>query len=129
MALIERLDNFGLISEDSRRIIHSLYDPLSGTMRNITGGEFNLLTIKDPSAVLGNHWHEFGECFFFLGGGTLFMADRVTGERRDYKFTLGRGVYIPQGIAHALIGERGTMIVSRIEGVFSREKTHTYKLI
>ena len=93
------------IHEDARR---SLSEPYNGTF---IAKQIKLLKVKEKS-VLGNHFHPFGQFFFFMkGGGYYTFIDVITKEKKNYTAKKGDYIQIEKNIAHAGLLRKGTIII------------------
>ena len=91
--------------EDDRRILTEVFN---GTF---IAKQIKHLVIKQKS-VLGNHYHPFGQFFYFLkGGGFYNFIDIVTKEKKDYTAKKGDFIQIGKNIAHAGLLKKGTIII------------------
>jgi quercetin dioxygenase-like cupin family protein len=67
-----------------------------------------------PGSVMGNHYHLLTRVYFYLirGQVTIDILRLTDGERRTYTLHSGKGMYLDQGVAHAIrFEEEGEFIV------------------
>ena len=129
MAIDVEMEQIQLAHEDCRRRIESLHMGSDGRLTNIVGGEVAIFTIKDPSLVLGNHYHDYVEFLACLSGkGKLTLEDIHTNKREYFAFEKRNEIYIPKEMGIALQAEAGTQILAIREQEISNDTTHPYDM-
>lgn len=106
-----RLDSVRIVEqqrfEDARGFLHKVL-AAAQTTGGLPRGEV-YVTAAHPGEAKGNHYHRrMGEWFAVVqGSGAVLLCDPGTGERRRVPLSAAqpRAVYVPAGIAHAVVNE------------------------
>lgn len=98
-----------LVHSDQRR---SIYDP-----KKILEGigkwyPHSIIRIEQDNLILGNHYHDYKELFFTPTGNFHFrFVDLDDLETKDYDLKAGERIIIPEGIGHAVAGNKGNILL------------------
>jgi mannose-6-phosphate isomerase-like protein (cupin superfamily) len=101
--------NRGIDHEDNRRALFTAFN-----------GEFSARQVKfvdlHRDAVLGGHFHNYGELFYMLEGeGEFTLLDRDSGETETYKLERHGSLIIPSRIPHKALVSKGSILVGATE--------------
>jgi len=95
--------------EDDRRALMAIFNG------DFKAEQIKIIKIKKTS-ILGNHYHSYGETFFFLKGNASYILEDVnTKERVTIEMSEGDRLTIAPFIAHRAEIEAGTIIIEATE--------------
>ena len=101
------------VHEDHRRSLIEVYNG------EFTARQMKVLKINE-AAVLGNHYHPYGQFFYMLiGEADYTFVDIETGKRQEIKMTEGDFVRIEKNIAHKSVMKAGNIMIEGNEQTYS----------
>ena len=98
-----------IVHEDERRSLTSMFNG------EFTAKQIKIIKVKVDSE-LGNHYHDYAECFYVLKGYAHYiLIDVETDERREIKLEEGDRLIIDKNVAHKAFIEAGTIMIEGTE--------------
>lgn len=104
-----KIETCKVAHEDNRRSLMPIYNG------DFTAKQLKILRIKEDS-VLGNHYHNYSECFYVFSGSPIFILEDIkSGRRVRLPLDEGDRLIIQPKVAHKVIAQKGTIMIESTE--------------